>query len=333
MKIALIVCTYMRPEPLKNLLASIAIQKVMPDEIILVDGSTTDDTADMVANGAWPFISRYYQVPLAVRGLTKQRNYGIEQVSAAVDLVAFLDDDLVLEPDYFEQLLQSYLLYPDAIGIGGIDIQENGYVKKDLAKHYSTFKYYELDGWIIKEPARFLLRKILGLMPKNPPGIIPGYSHGRSSFPPNGRVYEVEHFMGGIASFRKNLFEKIQFSAFFEGYGLYEDFDFTVRASRYGKLYVNTGARVRHYHAPTGRPNMFRYGQMVIRNGWYVWRVKHPTPGIRNRIKWNSLALLLSFIRLGNAVLGSNRLDAWNEFMGRISAWIILIFRKPKVES
>ena len=81
--------------------------------------------------------------------------------------------------------------------------------------------------------------------------------------------------------FRKIVFDSIWFSPYFEGYGLYEDADFTLRLSKIGKLYVNTNAQLGHFHDESGRPNKYQYGKMVVRNGWYVWRVKYPNPSLQ----------------------------------------------------
>src|SRR5690606_29931927 len=140
--------------------------------------------------------------------------------------------------------------------------------------------------------SRNLLRKKIGLLSNQPPGVMPEFSNGLSiSFlPPSGKIYPVEFFMGGVSSYRKKLFEKINFSKYFEGYGLYEDMDFCLRASEIGQLYVNTGAHLFHYHEAGGRPNQFQYGKMVLRNGWYVWRIKYPKPNSVAVMKWHSIA-------------------------------------------
>lgn len=329
MKTALIICTYNRPTSLQNLLKSVATQTVLPDEVLVIDGSENPTTEEELAAGVYPYRLFYYRVEVEMRGLTRQRNYGIGKIAASTEIVFFLDDDLILEPDYVEQILQAYQLLPDAIGVGGIDLQENRYMPKKEGGVYNPFRFYELDGWVIAEPARYRLRKRLGLMSKSRPGIIPPYSNGRSSFPPNGRIYSVEHFMGGIASFRKSVFDTIQFSTYFEGYGLYEDFDFTVRASRIGALYVNTNAKVWHFHEASGRPDLFRYGWMVVRNGWYVWRVRFPNPAISARLKWHLIVLLMILVRLGNVLTGPNRWGALRESVGRLYAWVVLLVNKP----
>ncbi|MCY1225381.1 hypothetical protein D9M72_375720 [compost metagenome] len=136
--------------------------------------------------------------------------------------------------------------------------------------------------------------------------------------------------MGGVSSFRKDVFDRLRFSTYFEGYGLYEDADFTLRLSNTGKLYVNTNATLAHYHDASGRPNAYRYGRMVVRNGWYVWRAKYPKPSVEARMKWHSITLLLTLIRLSNVFTSKDKKQAFMESLGRTMGWWSLIFYKPK---
>lgn len=137
--------------------------------------------------------------------------------------------------------------------------------------------------------------------------------------------------MGGVSSYKKIVFDKISFSTYFEGYGLYEDADFSLRLSKLGKLYINTNAKLSHYHDGSGRPNQFKYGKMVVRNGWYVWRVKYLNPSIKARFKFHSTSLLLTLIRATNIITTSERNKAFTETLGRFVGWFSLIFNKPKI--
>ena len=174
--------------------------------------------------------------------------------------------------------------------------------------------------------------KKLGLDSDVPPGCSPEFSHGRSVgfLPPSGKVYPVEQLMGGVASFRKTVFEQFQFSTYFEGYGLYEDADFTLRVSKIGKLYLNTAAQLEHHHDAAGRPNQYSYGKMVVRNGWYVWRVKNPKPSFNAQLKWQAITLLLMAIRGTNIVSSSKKQEALTETMGRVVGWVSLFWNRPR---
>ncbi|WP_311196034.1 hypothetical protein [Antarcticibacterium sp. 1MA-6-2] len=203
--------------------------------------------------------------------------------------------------------------------------------KKENPASYREFK---IDGWTRNLGSRNLLRKKFGLLSDRAPGIMPDFSNGFSTgfLPPSGKIYPVEYFMGGVASYKRGLVEKINFSPYFEGYGLYEDMDFCLRASSLGQLYVNTAAPLHHLHEESGRPNNFEYGKMVVRNGWYVWRVKYPQPKLRAQLKWHGTLLLLTLVRIGNIFTTSKRNEALTESLGRIAGWYSLFLDKPLIK-
>lgn len=331
MKFSLIICTYKRPHALGNLLASVKIQTLYPDEILIVDGSPDGATQRMLE--ANPMMNlTYYKVDESNRGLTKQRNYGIARVAQSSEVVCFLDDDTVLACDYFEQLLSTYKHYPHALGVGGYITNEVTwtYVGPSYTPRMNEFYY---DGYKRTDGTRFVWRKKMGLDSDVSPGFSPEFSHGRSVgfLPPSGNTYAVEQLMGGVSSFRKIAFETHQFSTYFEGYGLYEDADFTLRVSKTGPLYLNTAAQLEHHHDAAGRPNQYAYGKMVVRNGWYVWRVKNPQPSFKAQLKWHAITLLLTAIRGTNIVSSSKKQEALTETMGRVVGWFSLFWDRPKI--
>lgn len=328
MKFTLIVCTYQRPVPLLTLLKSIVKQTLFPDQILIIDGSKNDETRKELEGYSIKNLE-YFKVEEDNRGLTKQRNFGIERVVTSSEIVCFLDDDIVITPTYFQNLLDTYRKFPDALAVGGYIKNEVEWIKD---KEVIKFDDFEYDGFTRKFGSRHLLRKKLGLQPDVPPGYMPKFSNGYAIgfLPPTGKNYKVESFMGGVASYRKELFNKIKFSSYFEGYGLYEDMDFCLRASQLGQLYVNTSAQLYHHHNQSGRPNQFKYGKMVIRNGWYVWRVKYPSPGLNSKIKWHAIAFLLTLVRFSNVLNTSQRKKAFTESLGRVAGWWSLLWNKPK---
>lgn len=313
-----------------KLLQSVAKQSLYPAEIIIVDGSEDNATGEALESERFKGI-RYFQVEAHYRGLTKQRNFGISKVADEIEIICFLDDDVILTTDYFEKLIDTYNSHPNALGVGGYILNEVNWHKKE--RDVIEPDEYEWDGWVRKLGSRNKLRKKLGMLSDKPPGIMPDFSNGLSiSFlPPNNKVYPVEFFMGGVASYKRELFKQIKFSTYFENYGLYEDLDFCLRASKKGQLYLNTGAGLYHYHDASGRPDMFKYGKMVLRNGWYVWRIKYPNPAPGARLKWNLIALTLTLIRIGNISTTNKKREALLESMGRIAGWGSLIFNKPKI--
>jgi len=330
MKFSLIVCTYMRPESLVGLLQSIEKQTLYPNEIIVIDGSLNKETEIALTNNEFQNL-KYFLVNDEDRGLTKQRNFGVSKVSKDSEIVCFLDDDTVLESNYFAEIIKTFETNNDVSGVGGVAINEYKWKLQEENVLYNKNKFYLFEGYYYKEGLRNVMRNYLGLASNLGPGKMPDYSHGRTcGFPMTGKTYEVDLLIGMSMSFRKSVFDKINFSRFFEGYGLYEDADFSLRALQFGKNVINTKAHLSHFHAESGRPNKYKYGIMVVRNGWYVWRVKNATPGFNDRFKWNAITILLTIIRLSNVITETKKKEAFTEAMGRIVGWWSLLFNKPK---
>lgn len=87
-------------------------------ELIVVDNNSTDDTATLTKQ----FITnhpglnaRYCFEPK--KGLSNARNRGIAEAIAPI--VAYVDDDAILSPDYLQALLSFFKQKPDAAGVGG----------------------------------------------------------------------------------------------------------------------------------------------------------------------------------------------------------------------
>ncbi|MBT8375891.1 MAG: glycosyltransferase [Bacteroidia bacterium] len=327
-RFSLIVCTYMRSRALLNLLETVEKQTLYPDEILVIDASENTETELMLQNNSFKQL-RYYKVEKKHKGLTKQRNFGIQEVAENIDVVCFLDDDILLNTTYFEELINTYKIKSDALAVGGYITNEVQWEKTHDADTPKRNEFY-IDGYKRKDSQRFVIRKYLGLQPNVPPGYSPAFSHARSIgfLPPSGKIYPVELFMGGVSSYRKEVFQNIQFSEYLMGYGLYEDADFCLRLSKTGKLYVNTAAQCEHHHEASGRPNYYKYGKMVVENGWYIWRTKCPHPDLKIKMKWHSITLLLIIIRFTNTLTASNKKAAFQETLGRVSGWFNVLFNK-----
>ena len=100
--ISVVVATRDRPELLRECLASILAGTVLPDRLVVVDNApSTDDTATLVAELAAdePRL-RYVREDRA--GLARAHNAGLAAVTTP--LVAFTDDDVVVDPRWLERL-------------------------------------------------------------------------------------------------------------------------------------------------------------------------------------------------------------------------------------
>lgn len=316
--ISLIVCTYERPEAVGRLLkALMEPAAATPDEILIVDSSFTTQTEEVVnalRGGSGAATLRFFRVGGEHRGLTAQRNFGIAQ--AGGEVVAFLDDDTVPSERYFEEIGDCFRRHPDAVGVGGY-ITGAAWSEVGAGARRSLGKFL-FDGWERRDDVRWVARRLLGLAPRCKPGEMPPSGHGRpvGFLPPDGLDHEVEFVMGGASAWRRVVFDRCSFSPEFAGYGLYEDLDFCIQANRVGPIYLCTRAEVAHEHDPGARPDPFAYGKMVVRNGWYVWRKRWPSPSTPDKLRWWATTFLLALFRLGDVRPG--RGAAFREGLGRV---------------
>lgn len=114
------ICTHNRGALLSAAIESLLTQSLPPTdyEILVIDNASTDETPQI--------IQRYLNAPdnvtlrsavQPILGLSHARNLAIE--IAAGEVIAFLDDDAIANPDWLAALLDAYDLHPDAWAVGG----------------------------------------------------------------------------------------------------------------------------------------------------------------------------------------------------------------------
>jgi GT2 family glycosyltransferase len=326
--LSLVICTFRRPAAVRRLLEALGSQTCPAAEVLVVDASPDVETETVVSEARLSGLA-YHRVPQEERGLTRQRNWGIARAQG--DVIAFLDDDTVPEPDYFAEVLACFERHPGAVGVGGSIANE---VEWRPAADGARLAVFRSGSWERREDYRWRLRRLLRLESPFPAGWMPPSGHPRATgfVPPDGEDHRVELFMGGAAAWTRGLLERVRFSPWFEGYGLYEDLDFCLRAGREGSLWLCTRARLAHFHDAPGRPNRFRYGEMVVRNGWRVWRRRWPGPAWPDRGRWWATTGLLALCRLADAVRGPDREAALTEALGRLWGMVRTLAAPPVVE-
>lgn len=99
---SIVICTLNRADCLDATLSSLAYLRHPAFEVVVVNGPSTDDTKRVLARRANGI--RIVECPEA--NLAMSRNMGI--AAARGEIVAFLDDDAVPEPDWLDQLDAGY---------------------------------------------------------------------------------------------------------------------------------------------------------------------------------------------------------------------------------
>jgi GT2 family glycosyltransferase len=102
--------TFNRIKDLKDCLNSLLSAKTRPFEIIVVDSNSTDGTSALVEKFPVKLIT------ILERSMVKARNIGLNY--AIGEIVAYIDDDVIVSPDWAEHIIELYLRQ-DIGGVGG----------------------------------------------------------------------------------------------------------------------------------------------------------------------------------------------------------------------
>ena len=118
--VSVIIPTYNRKDMLRDTLNSLARQTYPNEcfEVIIVDDGSTDGTQE-IEGERFPFTLRYFRQ--SNQGATVARNFAARQSRA--DILAFLDDDILVEPDYLTFLIHEHAMNQPRIVVGTVSIQ------------------------------------------------------------------------------------------------------------------------------------------------------------------------------------------------------------------
>lgn len=134
--ISLVVPTHNRMKSLKRLLKSISKLKKKPNEVIIVNDGSKDNTSKYLDK--WKSIDHWF-LPIVFNnpksiGPGAARNIGIQLASC--DLIGFTDDDCILHSNWISAILNSKFWNNEEImGIGGKVFP----IKKGIISDYFTF--------------------------------------------------------------------------------------------------------------------------------------------------------------------------------------------------
>lgn len=295
---AVVVCTYRRPEPLRRFLASLALQRPRVAELVVVDASPDDATERVLraaVNPAPPAARvRYLRVGAERRGVTRQRNLGLDLIESP--LVGFFDDDIVLLPGCLDALLEAHRERGSALAGAGACI----------ANDPAT------------PPARWRARRMLGVVSSLAPGRYfgSGVSTPWWNLPADAGPVRGDWLPGGASMWRADVMRAARLDERLGGYGCANDLEFSLRVAPHGAQLLVPSARVLHLPAPGGRPDLTRLGYEAMRNWWLIQRrFGGRRPGV-NRLwyRWAVCAetalTAVSLLRPGHAR------DTWAELRG-----------------
>ncbi len=240
-----IIPTYNRPDDLAACIRSLLAQSLRPNEMIVIeDGQVSEFPLRNECEAAG--IRCVYEKK-EVPGLTASRNLGISLATGAV--IFFLDDDVVLYPDYLHEIMRIYHEYDqDGLlgGVGGL-IANSRPLKLDNVLFFPVKVLFMTSG--LREgkilPSGFCVDFFTTPFPLKKPA-------------------QVDFLSGGVSSFKRTIFEEFQFSDQYRGYGLGEDKEFTWRVAQKYRLYINPAALLDHNESPVMRYDKYKMGRAFV---------------------------------------------------------------------
>lgn len=255
LSLSVVIPTLGRRDSLLRALDALAACDPGPTEVLVVDGDEGGGARAVVepAAATTPFAVRHVQAP---RGLTRQRNVGLREVSG--DVVLFLDDDAAPAPDALGRLLAPYA-DPGVVGVTGR----------------------------VVEPASNAVggktSRVRRLLPGGPEGTFTGFGYPRRLLAEE-IDHDVEFMSGCFMSARIEAARTTGFDERLPGYALAEDEDFSYRLSRLGTLRYLGQAVVRHDNGGFGGRDRRAFGRQVVRHRRYLFEKNFPQT-------WTSRAL------------------------------------------
>src|SRR6185437_7222284 len=219
--VSVIIPTKNRSQDLAKTLESLLSQTVQPMELIIVDQSVQRSFADPLP------IHTIYIHDQSLSGASHARNVPMDRAHG--DIFLFLDDDVVMEPNFIEELLAAY--DDDTVtGVSGIIVN---YERPPLPRYLWDVVFLRGPFHDDRQPVYWNAARNVTAKP-----------------------LRVRQFGGGLMSFRRSAVQAHRFDTQLKGACPGEDVDFCLGLPKESLLLVNPRARLLHKRSPEGRDSI-----------------------------------------------------------------------------
>jgi GT2 family glycosyltransferase len=296
-----VIATRNRPGYLRDAVRSLVEQTVLPKELCIVDSSEETPTRSEIEEICAGVRLALDYVHPAPRGLTVQRNLGIDRTTG--DPVFLIDDDVWMEPNVHEEVLAEYERWgPELGGVRGV------WLRPPIPSRLTVLwrKLFRMGGWWPEASGR----------------VLPGFF--TEVVVASKDVRRVESFVGWFMSFRREVFEHERFDEKLAGFAFREDADFSYRVVKRGYVLVQTPkARIDHLKTAEERLTPFELQRMNMANQLYLHRKNMPqTLKYKAALWWGLTGTFILLV--GKAVQTRDRghvtgmlIGAWEQLRGR----------------
>lgn len=203
----------------------------------------------------------------SIDGLVAAKNTGISHV--ATDIVCFLEDDVEIEPNYFQSILDIFSSNPDILGLSGVVTNPPyGYFYAWLHRIFHTGIFYD--------PRPLFALKSL---------------YSRQLLVPSNKI------SGGISSWRSSVFKQLPLRPSL-GFHFLEDIDYSMSvADMFGPcMALSSRIRLKHYLSPSGRSSPRNYYSKSVAEHFLFF--KHRCTSFKDLLSliWLMIGILVSAI-------------------------------------
>jgi glycosyltransferase involved in cell wall biosynthesis len=285
-KISVIIPTKNRMQDVIRCLESISLQSMLPDEVVIVDSSDTENlksALDLFDNLNIKYI---HDIEAS---LTRAENIGIE--NSIGDIIIILDDDVILDKSHIKEFMHVFDIYP-AEKIGGVTGNVMSNQPKSIIKRFLGF------GMQVFATMFFITR----------------YGNGKfqlSGMPTTIRkdvdkITECEFLYGYNMAFRRDVISEFKFDENFHGYSWGEDDDIAYRVSRKYQDFYTPFAKIVHTGSPSMRGNKYAEMKMAIENHYYLFKKNLPQDFKHKFAFWWSVVGLFALEGMTTVVRGDS---------------------------
>ncbi len=246
--VSVIIPTKNRHSDLDTIVRSLLAQTVLPTELIIVDQSARQT----LVNPANLRIQYIYEPSLS--GASTARNVGM--AVATGDIWLFLDDDVVLESNFIEEIIAAY-----TAGVSGVSGIVTNYERPPMRQLFWEILF--MRGPFLDDRQRIYrsadkLRK--------------------------GLPIPVRQFGAGLMSFRASTIKDLRFDPNLTGASPGEDIDLCARLPMGSRLVMTPKARLVHRRSPEGR-DATHWLSTTAQVSTYM-RERHWKRGLRNNLSY-----------------------------------------------
>lgn len=270
MRLTAVIPTRNRPADLGKAVASVLDQTRRPDTLIVVDQSPGDEsrrTVEALLAESGPLRVDYVH-DTAVTGLVDAKRVAAGRADG--DVVCFLEDDIVLEPDYFEQIERGFAGRPEMLGCCGVVTN----LPPLPAFYVGLFRLFHR-----------------GLFADRRVGIH-GFAQGRGH-----ALIPSNYLSGGLSAYRREVFAAVPFDTA-NGLFMTEDIDFSTRAAhKFGpRFYINPNARLEHHMSPVNRAALHARQRRKVREFFVFYKKRRSGPADDLALAWLLCGLAIEAI-------------------------------------